>query len=97
MEIPDFPCLGVYGLIYYFMVDSAEVMKRARVAFEKSTLTLEELGQRMGIDSKTARMSAWQFLNKTSDPRLSMLLKFCAAVEMSIEELVSEKKKSRSK
>ena len=79
------------------MVDSAEVMKRANAAFAESTLTLEELGQRMGIDAKTARMSAWQFLNKTTDPRLSMLLKFCAAMEMPITDLLSDKKKGRSK
>jgi transcriptional regulator with XRE-family HTH domain len=79
------------------MIDSAEIMKRANAAFEKSGLTLDELGQGMGIDAKTARMSAWQFLNKTTDPRLSMLLKFCAAVEVSLEELLAENKKSRSK
>jgi transcriptional regulator with XRE-family HTH domain len=79
------------------MMDSADVMKRANDAFEKSGLTLEELGQRMGIDAKTARMSAWQFLNKTTDPRLSMLLKFCAALDLSIDEFLAEKKKSRSK
>lgn len=86
--------MTVYTIL---MVDAAEAMKRANALFDKSTLTLEELGQRMGIDSKTARMSAWQFLNKTTDPRLSMLLKFCAALEVPIEELLSEKKKSRSK
>ena len=79
------------------MVNPSEVMKRANAAFEGSTLTLEELGQRMGIDAKTARMSAWQFLNKTTDPRLSMLLKFCVAMEMPIEELLADKKKGRSK
>ena len=79
------------------MVDSAEVMKRANAAFEKSTLTLEELGRRMGIESKTARNSAWQFLNKTTDPRLSMLLKFCAALEITVDDLLVEKKKGKSK
>ena len=79
------------------MLDTTDIMKRANAAFDGSGLTLEELGQRMGIDSKTARMSAWQFLNKTTDPRLSMLLKFCAALEMPIEELLSQKKKGRSK
>lgn len=77
------------------MIDSAEVMKRANARFEKSTLTLEELGQRMGIDSKTARMSAWQFLNKTTDPRLSMVLKFCAALGITVEELLADKKSKK--
>lgn len=66
-------------------------MKRAAALFKKSGLTLDELGQRMGIEAKTARMSAWQFLNKTTDPRLSMLGKFAKAVGVSLEELVSEK------
>ena len=49
----------------------------------------------LGIASATARNSAWQFLNKTADPRLSMLLKFCAAMEMPIEDLLADKKKKR--
>ena len=31
--------------------------------------------------------SAWQFLNKTNDPRLSMLRKFAAAVGCSVKSL----------
>lgn len=78
-------------------MDSAEIMKRANAAYEKSGLTLEELGQRMGADPKTARMTAWQFLRKSTDPRLSMLLRFCAAMEIQPEELFAEKKKGRGK
>jgi transcriptional regulator with XRE-family HTH domain len=65
------------------MDDTAEIMKRAKVAFEASGITLEELGRRMKADEKTARMTAWQFLNRTTDPRLSMLLRFCTAVGLS--------------
>ena len=36
-------------------------------------------------------------LQKSTDPRISMLLRFCTALEMSIEDFLSEKKKSRSK
>jgi len=36
---------------------------------------------------ETARKSAWQFLNKTNDPRLSMLRKFAAAVGCSVKSL----------
>ncbi len=79
------------------MIDTAEIMKRANDAFKASGLTLEELGRGMGIESETARMSAWQFLNKTTDPRMSMMLKFCAAVKIPIEEFLAEKKRSRSK
>ena len=79
------------------MVDSTEIMKRANAVFEKSGLTLEELGKKMGADPATSRMTAWQFLRKSTDPRVSMLLRFCQAMDMSISELLGEKKPSRSK
>ncbi len=79
------------------MIDAAETMERARAAFENSSLTLDELGKRMGANPETARNTAWQFLNKTTDPRLSMLLKFCAAIGIPAEKLLAEKKAVRSK
>lgn len=63
------------------------VMKQVRAAFEASGLSLEELGQRMGQE-KTARQSAWQFLNKTADPRLSMLIRFAEAVGVDAKDLI---------
>ncbi len=68
-------------------------MKRASALFEKSGKTLDELGVAMGYSGEVARKSAWQFLNKTTDPRLSMLRKFAKAIGVSLEELVAEKKK----
>jgi len=65
-------------------------MARAHTAFERSHLTLDELGQRMGYEESIARKSAWQFLNRTNDPRLSMLRKFAAAVGVTLAELVSD-------
>ncbi len=62
------------------MVTIDSVMLRARELFKKTGMTLDELGQKMGYESGIARKSAWQFLNKTSDPRLSMLLRFAEAV-----------------
>ena len=41
----------------------------------------------MGYPKETARKSAWQFLNKTNDSRLSMLRKFAQAVECSVKSL----------
>jgi transcriptional regulator with XRE-family HTH domain len=61
---------------------------RARVLFEKSGLSLEDLGQKMGYEGDTARKSAWQFLNKTADPRLSMLQKFADALGITMVDLV---------
>lgn len=63
-------------------------MERARVIFEKSGLSLVALGKRMGYSGEAARKSAWQFLHKTSDPRLSMLKRFAEAVNVSLADLV---------
>jgi transcriptional regulator with XRE-family HTH domain len=62
-------------------------MEEVRARFEKSRLSLDELGVRMGYPKETARKSAWQFLNKTNDPRLSMLRKFASAVGCSVKSL----------
>lgn len=72
-------------------------MKKIVAMFEASGKTLDQLGQDMGYPADTARKAAWQFLKKTSDPRLSMLKRFAKAMDISIEELVTENKKSRSK
>jgi len=42
----------------------------------------------MGCEAKMARISAWQFLNKTSDPRLSMVRRFAEAVGVDVKELL---------
>jgi transcriptional regulator with XRE-family HTH domain len=71
------------------------VMKRVRDLFEKSKLSLDELGQKMGSTGETARKSAWQFLNKVDDPRISTLRKFAAAVGVPVDKLLSEAKKKK--
>lgn len=63
-------------------------MERARVLFEKSGLSLDELGQRMGYAGEAARKSAWQFLHKTTDPRYSMLVRFAEALSVPVSALV---------
>ena len=67
-------------------------MARAHELFTASGLTLEELGQKMGSEGALARQSAWQFLNKTKDPRVSSLRKFAAAVGVPVAELFKERK-----
>ncbi len=64
------------------------VMKKANQLFEKSGKTLEELGLAMGYVEGTARRAAWQFLNKTSDPRFSMLCRFAEAMGIEPKELL---------
>ena len=63
-------------------------MERARRLFDNSGLSLGELGQRMGYSGDPARKSAWQFLTKTKDPRLSMLARFAEALNVSLVDLV---------
>jgi hypothetical protein len=58
--------------------------------------TLDELGVAMGYKGDVARKAAWQFLNKTADPRLSMPRRFAKAMDIPIADLIDEKK-SRSK
>lgn len=72
------------------------VMLRVRELFKQSGLTLDELGLRMGYSGTAARKSAWQFVSRTNDPRVSMLRKFAQAVNVSLAELFGEKKKVRA-
>lgn len=74
---------------------SDNTMVRVRELFKQSGLTLDDLGQRMGYSGPTARQSAWQFLSKTLDPRLSMLEKFADALGLPIAQLFAEKNRGR--
>jgi len=69
------------------------LMKRVAKLFDESGKTLEEVGLAMGADPDTARMTAWQFMNRTTDPRLSMLRRFAKAVGVTLDELVSPARK----
>ena len=71
------------------MPETDAAMDKIKAAFAKSKLSLVELGRRMGYDDdQAAKKSAWQFLNKTNDPRLSMVRKFAAAVGVSVRSLI---------
>lgn len=65
-------------------------MLAVRAAFERSGLSLDELGNRMGYPGDTARKSAWQFVNKTNDPRFSMLRRFAAALGIEVVALMTK-------
>ena len=66
----------------------AVVMERVRTRFEKSGLTLHDLGLKMGYPEESARKSAWQFISKTGDPRLSMLNRFAKALGVTVKDLL---------
>ena len=66
------------------------IMKAVRDAREKSGLSYEQLGLKMGYTPDTARKSAWQFVTKTNDPRLSMLRRFAEAVDIPLSELLKQ-------
>lgn len=69
--------------------DDQPLMERVRALFEDSGLSLVELGRLMGYAEETARQSAWQFM-KTSDPRLSMVRKFAAALGIPLGSLTTK-------
>lgn len=70
--------------------ESDPVMKAVLDRFEKSKLSLDELGMKMGYPKESARKSAWQFIHRTNDPRLSMLRKFADAIGAKLSALVKD-------
>ena len=63
-------------------------MLKARALFKASGKTLDELGVAMGYEGEVARKSAWQFLNKVGDPRLSSVRRFAQAMGVDVKELL---------
>lgn len=63
--------------------------------FERSGLSLHDLGIKMGYPVESARKSAWQFIAKTDDPRLSMLRRFAKAMDVPLSDLIDDQAKKR--
>jgi transcriptional regulator with XRE-family HTH domain len=70
--------------------DTDPAMLLLRERFEKSQMSLDDLGVKLGYPKETARKSAWQFIHKTNDPRLSMLRKFATALGVKVSSLVKD-------
>ena len=70
------------------MTKNREPMDRVRLIFQKSGLSLNELGKRMGYSAEVGKKAAWQFLHKTTDPRFSMLKRFADAMNVSVTDIV---------
>jgi transcriptional regulator with XRE-family HTH domain len=61
-------------------------MVKVRTLFEKSGMSLHDLGLKMGYTEGIARQSVFQFM-KTGDPRISMLRRFADALGIPLEKL----------
>jgi transcriptional regulator with XRE-family HTH domain len=62
-------------------------MKKVRILFKESEMTLHDLGVKMGYAPENARQAAHQFM-KSNDPRISMLRRVAGALGMELKELV---------
>ena len=77
------------------MLTADEVMHRCRLAYERSSLTLGEIGRRMGYD-KNPRAAAWQFLYLTHSPKVTTLLRFARAVRVPPARLLAPRRRRAS-
>ena len=64
------------------------IMDNIRNAFERSGMTLNELGEGLGYDGPTAKKRAWYLLYRTSDPRISTVLAVAKTPGVKIGDLV---------
>ena len=69
-------------------MNADDVMENIRNAFERSGMTLHELGEGLGYDGPTAKKRAWSLLYRTSDPRISTVLAAAHALGIKIGDLV---------
>ena len=63
------------------------VMEAVRERFEKSELSGQQLGEKMGYSPTSARQAVSQFL-RSGDPHISMLRKFADAMGISLHTLL---------
>jgi hypothetical protein len=64
------------------------VMDNIRNVFERSGMTLNELGEGLGYDGPTAKKRAWFQLHRTSDPRISTVIAVADTLGVKISDLV---------
>jgi hypothetical protein len=67
-------------------MNADDVMDNIRSEFERSGMTLTELGEGLGYDGPTARKRAWFLLYRTSDPRISTVLAVAHALGVKIDD-----------
>ena len=64
------------------------VMDNIRNAFERSGMTLNELGEGLGYEGPTAKKRAWFLLYRTADPRISTVLAVAHTLGVKMNDLV---------
>ena len=64
------------------------VMDNIRSAFERSGMTLNELGEGLGYSGPTAKKRTWFLLYRTFDPRISTVLAVAETLGVKISDLV---------
>lgn len=69
-------------------MDADSVMDNIRDAFERSEMTLNELGEGLGYQGPTARKRAWLVLYRTPDPRISTVLAVAETLGVKMSDLV---------
>jgi transcriptional regulator with XRE-family HTH domain len=67
---------------------AASIIRKAQSLMDKSGITLDELGRKMGYKKGTARRAVWQLFNKVGDPRLSTLEALARALEVELKALL---------
>ncbi len=66
------------------------VMNNIRSEFERSRMTLTELGEGLGYDGPTAKKRAWSLLYRTSDPRISTVIAVAHTLGVKINRLLKQ-------
>ena len=69
-------------------VTADTILKRAKKLLDKSGMTLDDLGVKMGYETGTARRAVWQLFNKTPDPRFSTLARLADALGVELKDLL---------
>ena len=64
------------------------LMDNIRNAFERTGMTLNELGEGLGYGGLTTKKRAWHLLYRTSDPRISTVLAVAKTLGVKMDDLV---------
>jgi hypothetical protein len=65
-------------------------MNNIRSEFERSGMTLTELGGGLGYHGPTAKKRAWSLLYRTSDPRISTVIAVAHTLGVMINRLLKQ-------